>query len=572
MTSDSWLLAIHVLIGISIVLVQLWLYWRARNIAAFSEGKEGLNRYRSWFSADLIGRARRGQSPDWMYYRAEIEGLFDPRDERLRVLAAAALATGLGGTMFALIITFLVHNGSDLAGATGPLIRGLGIALFGSLAGVVNHLSIILHLLPRTENRFNDLAEDVLGALREESLRNSPVEMFTQTFQEELSAFTQTFQEDFSALRRSLSTEFGQRLAESLTDLPRAVKELGGHMDRLAEVVEDQARNSDSAVQEIKGCSEVVANSSANLLPTAEQLAASAEQLVKVPEQLGNALRDWREEWLGRQRQEQQEARDQLLEEVAKVRKAAAKREIELQETVAGIKESFDRFPEELASKVKVMFRDLQQNLAQDLGDHLGDLRSTLKENYELWSKDLRQSWRNNVSAVVREVFEELAAEVENRLVTPLNDVCQRLSHTAGQLPEAAQRFEVAHREWKQVHEDALAGWRAAGKRINGAAERLADGDARLERAVAALRDGAGHLERVANATKGFETTLQSVLREATERQHKNLQPLHEEMSQVIQQLRGQYDSALTEQSRFIRNLIDQMLRHRESLREELHA
>ena len=57
------------------------------------------------FADDLVGRARRGQGPDWLRYRAELDRLFEARDDRLRSFAAAALAAGLGATLIALVVT-----------------------------------------------------------------------------------------------------------------------------------------------------------------------------------------------------------------------------------------------------------------------------------------------------------------------------------------------------------------------------------------------------------------------------------------------------------------------------------
>lgn len=559
MAGESFLFYVHLSVVGLIVAVQLWLLLRARKLAVEDE-ETRLETYRSRFREDLLSRARRGHSPDWVHYRNEIERLFDARDERLRVLAAAALATGLGGTMLALIATFLVHQGSPTT-AAGPLIHGLGVALFGSFAGVINHLFILLHLLPLAEKLFDTQAEEVLEDLRQIGEQNSPVQLFTETFQQEL-----------SALRESLSTEFGQRLSESITDLPQAVKALGTHMDRLGEVVEEQAKNSEAAVEQIKSCSVLVADSSSNLVPAAQQLADSADQLLAMPDKLGSVLETGREDWVDRLQQEQKEARDELFEQVRLLRKGAEEREIQLQSVVVDVRETLSRFPEQLAEKVKGLFYGLQEDLSQELSAYLSELRNRLADDHEALAQSVFQEWRNNVSAVVREVFAEISDEIESRIAGPMESTSKELAEVSARLPEVAERLETAHRDWVESHEEALVGWREAGSTVGEAAEKLANGNARLGDVVLALREGADQMERVAHSTNGFQDTLQNVLREAAERQYEHFHPLHEEVGNIVHELRGQFNTTLSEQSQFIRSLIEQLLRGRDQAPGEVNT
>ena len=82
------------------------------------------------FKRDVIGRASRGDGPDWVRYMDEADRVHERRIDTLRVWATAALVVGIGGTMAALAIR-LTGAGIDQqssGAALGGLITAIGPA------------------------------------------------------------------------------------------------------------------------------------------------------------------------------------------------------------------------------------------------------------------------------------------------------------------------------------------------------------------------------------------------------------------------------------------------------------
>ncbi len=113
--------------------------------------------------ADLSERAGRGLPPDWHYCQNELERAYEIRDDRIRRLASAALAVGLLGTLLAIVLHFFTSGGGF---EPARLIAATGVALLGSLLGVIGHLAIVLVILPRAEEIFRSEATDFDGFLR----------------------------------------------------------------------------------------------------------------------------------------------------------------------------------------------------------------------------------------------------------------------------------------------------------------------------------------------------------------------------------------------------------------------
>jgi ABC-type transporter Mla subunit MlaD len=539
-------LFVDAVIALAVIAVQVLLFRSARRISSRDHEGELEGQDQRWMD-DVVRRARRGSAPDWPWYRSEIDRLFEPVDDRLRVLGAAALATGLGGTIATLIAHLLdAALGSGIDPAT--VIPGMGVALFGSLAGVVNHLIIALHLLPRAEARFQQSSEALVRRLREAEEEHPPAETLVQTFQDEL-----------SSLREVLGSQFASAFADAVPEFPRVV-------ERLADVVERQATTVDGAVDDLKASSKLVADSSQRLRPAAEKLAAASDDLVAMPERLSSVLSLTRQAWLEELRDDQKQATESLKELLVDLNRTWTNREQELLDRVDAIARASERLPGEFAKRLGEMADDLGTRFGQEARSYNRELTAEIaRENEKLLSqvRDHERDWQNTLGDSVRQVLEQMATEIRSPLVAALESTSGELGAMAGKVGAVSGQLETAHETWRRSHEEALSGWREVSERVEGAARTLAGGEADLGRAVAALDAGAAHLERIAGLTGDFEEALKESLREVTSQHLEELRPVYGEVSRMVEELestRGQFDGILGQQSDFIRGLIHQIL------------
>lgn len=539
-------LILDLAIAIAVAAIQGFLFWRALRVARRNHG-EALDLHEQRFVEDVVGRARRGTAPDWAWYRSEMDRQFDPVDDRLRVLAAAALATGLGGTIFALIAHLLgAAPGADVDPAT--VIPGMGVALFGSLAGVVNHLVIVLWLLPKAEMRFHRASENLVHRLRDAEKEHPPAETLIQTFQEEL-----------SSLREVLGSQFAGAFADAVPEFPRVVA-------RLAEVVERQASTVDGAVGDLKESSKLVASSSKRLRPAAEKLATASEDLVAMPDRLASVLSATRQQWIEELHEEQRAVNDDLRQLLTELSRTWMNREQELLQYVNAITRASERLPDQFAERLRSASDDLGTRFGQEALGRTEDLAKHIdREHARLLDlvRDHEKEWKYHLTDSVRSVLDELESQVEVRLTGRLETVSGEISGASGNLAEVAGRFEEAHEAWRSSQQETLDGWREVGERVERAAGTLAAGETGLERSVAALNASAAHLERIAGLTGEFETALQKSLREVTAQHLDELKPVYGKVSRLVEELestRGRFDGVLGQQSEFIRGLIQQIL------------
>lgn len=545
MISSGALVTVGVLVVVAAA--QLWIFVRSRRTAR-GESEEVFASLQERFTRDIERRAGRGHPPDWLHYRAEIDRLFEPRDEALRVKAAAALAVGLGGTILALLLHLVVLP--DSGGFDDPwrLIQGMGVALFGSLSGVVVHLLITLWLLPRAESDFEVAADELVGDLRQVAEEHPPVEIFTKTLKNELGAVAREFS------------------SEAMAAFPGVIEKLVEQMGQLGEVVESQAERSEKAVDELTSCARLVSDSSERLRPTAEQMAEVSTALVEVPEQLSAALETGRHYWIEVIHEEQRQSRDRLFGQIEAMERSAADRERQLHQSLVRVGEVLENLPARLSDD---LLGDLLNRVHRDVLQQVADLQTRLEEQQEdIFEKirDHESTWYSNLGPVTEKLFEKVAAQVEAGLSEELQAVAQEIGDSTRLLATASEGFETSHESWRATQQETLTGWQEVAERIEQAAESLTVGDRRLEEAVEALDRSADHLERISSTTEEFERALREALAEVTDQHLEGLHPIHREVAEMVEQLkstRGQFDGVVGEQSRFIRQLIEQIVERR---------
>lgn len=550
--------------------IQAALFYKALRLSRQNDGP-GLVLLGNTFTEDISTRARRGQSPDWLRYHAEAHRLFELRDDKLRSLAAAALAVGLGGTLFALYVS--LPRGS--AGFEPViLVQSMGVSLLGSLSGVVVNLLIVLYFLPAAEERFSAQTGDLFRTLQEVSDQYPPQEAFTQTLREEL-----------TLIRQALNTEFASAFSTAITGFPQVVAELGVHIEKLASVVEDQGQSIGGAVVEMARCATTVADSGSRLQPAAEKLAEATAVLTHMPQELQNVVDQSRNDWLSGMREQHEEHVRQLLDLQKQVEEASQQRERqtleatrELQAAVAEVRDAVGRIPDYLVDAVAQASGRLGIEFGREARDHTNELTALLKGEYERLLQrvvDHEREWRNSVGLMVTEIFTQFAATIQENLVEQLEKVTRDLDDTVRVLPEAARLLSTSYAEWSQSQQAALEDWKEVTRSTGDAARKLAEADGQIHLAVTALSASANHLEKVASVTDGFEATLLDAHRKVVADYMAGLDGLREDLLALLQQMsdrQAQFDGSLERQSEFIRACIQQLMKGRQLATLEIKA
>jgi len=554
-----------------LALCQLAILRRARALARGDDG-ERLAELGRTFAEDLKQRAGRGQGPDWLRYRGELDRLFELRDDRLRTLAAAALATGLGSTLLALLVGLLVE-GFRRGQPAGPLalLASTVVCLLGSLLGVIANLIIVLSLLPGVEKRFSALAASLLAHLEEVASRHPP-----------LVALIDALRDELGVLRQSLGAGMASAFSEAVTGWPQVVDRLSAQVTSLAAVVEAQGTSMGGAVRDLGACALAVASSSQRLQPAAAQLGEAAGLLVHLPAELRQVIASTREDWLTSLKEQQEEGIRQIVELRRQAEEGSQARERqmlaavrELQAAVAEVQAAVGQIPGQLAAEVAEVSGKLGREFGSEARVHTQDLASHLAQEHELLLRRVaqhEQEWRNNIGTVVEELLAQVSVRIEEGVVSQLRSAGTELQRIASALPAAAAALAAAQVDWTQAQREVLAGWDEVGRRTHEAARQLAAVDGELEAGVAALAASAQHLEHIALADGDFEAKLEAALGGVTARHLASLEPFHQElmgMARGLEMRRAQLEAVLERQAALIGRYLDQLLQgRRDAVRE----
>jgi ABC-type transporter Mla subunit MlaD len=558
---------VHLFVLLLVAVCQLLMFAKARKLVQGDDGA-ALRDLGNRFATDIKRRAARGLSPDWIRYQAEVDRIFDYRDDRLRSLASAALALGLGGTILALCVNLAMQRMSRGELQSPDLLfilQSMGVSLLGSLTGVILNLIIVLIFLPKAENKFTALSNDLHQTLYRVSESNLPQEAFTQTIKQEL-----------TQVRESMNTDFAQSFSEAIQGFPDRVVNLGTHIERLADVVEAQSRSAGTATEDLKTYAITVAKSAAHLEPSAQRLADASETLNHLPAQLKAVVESGRDDWLESIRQQQETHLKQILEIQEETEKASENRERqmlermrELQVAVTEVRAAVGQMPELLATEVEKSAGNLGIRFGQEARNHTIEMEGNLKREYGKLLGNIEhheQQWRNNIGTVIRELLDTVAGQIRDGILEELQGTSRELRATSQQLPKIAAEFGEAHASWKQVHEDVLAGWQSVGNRTEQAALKLVDANGHLNVASGALDTSAKNLQRVAEITEAFEASLRSALQEVTVQHLEDFSSIRKEMASLVEDMKSghqQFDGILERQSEFIRNCIVHLLKGR---------
>ena len=474
---------------------QIWIFDRTRRVGGRDFGAllEGvLNDSKR----DLEERAARGEAPDWLRYLDDADrSLLVPRD-RVRSFATAALAAGVGLTMATLLIEGAFNREvRDALAALGvgtggaelkDLLPPVGGALLVSVAGVANHLILLLGLVPRLERR----VEGALGVFRAKLQRASADCPPHRTF--------------VDAVRSELATAF----SEGLQRLPEAFADFGDNVAGL--------RESGTAL----------AAASAEIGPMAASLTAASERFRAMPAELDEVLSQTREAWRKEIRADQQrfleevkdvlvgqrellaETQRNLAEWEASRQKAQRDMELRVGNLAADVGGAVDRLPsafsEHALKAADAMGKSLERqvaNLVAELQQQVETGNDKLSEHFKVNVEELNGTFLNGTREVVRQAVGDV---YDHDLFKTLVEIARGLKGATEELPGQAESFS----------------------------ESLRLADEKLRSALDGIGEAGDRLRQVAASTEGFERGLQMAA-------VKSFEPLRDDLSSFAEELRA---------------------------------
>ena len=605
---------VHYAILAVVLFVQGCLLLRAFLISRNLEAAQ-FEKARERFAEDLKDRASRGESPDWLYYRGELDQFFEGRNDRLRSLAAAALAAGIGGTILSLIISIQLFGfdqsksdpqnnipagieqpeegmpaipssdspGSGSVESSVDLILGMGTALGGSLTGVLNNLLIVLLLIPLATSRAEKQVQCALEGLLDLSRRHRPREMFSQAIRDEI-----------AALRQSINQELTTAFSRAMSDFPSVVGQLGVQVNALTGIVERQGESMGRAVADLIHCAQQVATSSANLQPAADQMARATQVLASVPGQLKDTLSRSHEAWITSARSmanqlaeiqkhaeekaiaremrmvQAAEAREKAALEAAEAReKAMLEASKELQGSFADIQKTVSQIPGHLRQEIKNIANTLGNEFGLEAKAHINDLEQILlRQNQQLQDRigNHEQEWRNNISNVVQELLNGVSDQVKTNIVQPLERSHAGFEALATELPSITYQIKDAHQRWIAASNESLQSWEGAAVRIGESAHSLAAAAEPLEQARQSLVRSAQELEKARQSSTELEHRLGEILGRLSQQHLEDLAPLRHDLVRAlsgIQQDHAALNQLFDHQASFIKTCIELILKAR---------
>jgi hypothetical protein len=508
--------------------------------------------------ADLGYRATRGMPPDWLFCQNEIDRAFESQDDRIRRLASAALAAGLGGTLLAIVLHFFTSGGGGYD--PGRLISSTGVSLLGSLLGVVGHLLIVLVHLPRAEECFQAEARAHFAELQRANENLAEGKGLAGTLQNEL-----------SSIREAVSQQFSSVFATAVTGFPGVVEGLRDEVRKLAVVTRQQGEGLAPAAAMLASCAKSVEKAARGMQPGAEGLSRTAAILAELPAKLGQALDERRDSWLATIRDEQKERLDELmaayriaLDSVAERERLMLERARELLAAVSEVHQAAGSLPEVFSRQI--------ENVASRLGAEFGkearqltlDLSAEVQRAFEGLGKkvaDHEQEWRNNVGSVIGEVLRRIEAEVRSGVSRELGDAARSLQQVAEQLPEAGRKLKSGVESWNASQAKAADDWRQVGESVLAAARLMAEAEGPLRASLGALTAGGEKLARGLREAEGLSEQVANTLGAATASHLDQVRKVQQSAETLLDRARSSQEKAeqvLGRQGDLIRLLLSQ--------------
>ena len=575
-----------------VLLAQLGIFCRCWFLERGDDSK-ALDGLWKQFKHDIIGRAHRGDSPDWVRYMDEADRVHERRIDRLRVWATAALVVGIGGTMAALAIrlTGAATDDQPSSGAAlGGLIAAVGPALWASLSGVANNLAVTLWLFHWSDRQFKAALDDFRQALQICSDENTPVGQFADAVREQL----------------------GQAFREAVRSFPEAFARLDESVTHLAEVNREQSQSMVKAATGLQGGVDSLADAMEKITPLSELLHAATSELRTVPDELRQTLDETRAAWaqtldetraawaqemrrdeeafIGGARQVLDDQRA-LLESIrdafhrwergrrdsAEQQQATWRETVELvQKASAEIVGTVERLPAVFTGEVERISGALGEEFSLGARQHVADLRDSAEQQQATWRETVELMRKTSAEIVgtverlphlFRQEVERISGTLGNQFGLQAQQHIADLRREIGEGNQAlGERIEAASRDLQNrflndtrrvVGESADEVNRRVGAPLLSELQKVSRGveealsalpenaatfaaslsaaDEKLGRAIDRLRESAGHLQHAAKLTQDFENALARALENATVR---SFEPVRREMKDLAAELR----------------------------------
>ena len=569
-----------------VLLAQLGIAWRCRILARGSDSV-ALDGLRRRFEEDIVNRALRGDSPDWVRYMDEADRVHERRVDRLRVWATGALALGIAGTMAA-----LAYRLNQPAAPGFGILVGVAPALLASLTGVVNNLFISLRLFLVSDRQFEAALDDFRQKLQACSEESTPRGQFADAIREQL----------------------GQAFREAVRSFPEAFARLDESVTHLAQVNKEQSQSMVTAAAGLQGGVDSLADGVKKITSLSDLLRAATSDLRTVPDQLRQTLDQTRAAWaqtldetraawaqemrrdeeafIGGARQVLDDQRA-LLESIrdafhrwergrrdsAEQQQATWRETVELvQKASAEIVGTVERLPAVFTGEVERICAALGEEFSRGARQHVADLRDSAEQQQATWRETvelMRKTSAEIVGTVERlpDLFRQEVARISGTLGNEFGlQAQQHITDLRREIDEGNQalgeRIEAASREMQNrflndtsrvVGESAEEVNRRVGEPLLTALQRVNSGieealstlpenaatfaaslsaaDEKLGRAIDRLRESADHLQHAAKLTEDFENALARALENATVR---SFEPVRREMKDLAAELRRQ--------------------------------
>ena len=495
-------------------LVQAGIFWKCWKFGRKGQVIE-LSRLGERFKQDVVDQARRGEGPDWVRYMDEADRVQEAMFDKMRTWAMSALVVGIGGTMVVLVMKL-----GDMPNESGvvsefirrslpailSLIESIGDALQVSLYGVANNLAISWLCFPRLNRRFDEALDDYRNCLQQCSGENSPQRMFSEIVRDEL----------------------GKAFKDAVRKFPEAFSQLDKSVESLGEIISTQSEAVLNAARELRDGAQTLTGASTRIVPAAQMLQSSTDQLRDMPIQLGHMFEKvvsawWKsevqsdlkqfttemgsvldrqsalgrqilesvEKWEGHRSaavKEQQQLWERTIDQVQAQQEVWKRRIEEVQRSAAEINTTVQRVPTDFSEQIGKMAGRLGIEFGSRAEQHVvdlinvisGDDDTSLRRMLESMSEQMHSRFLDSAKEIVMDTREDVNRQVEEVLIDPLNAIREGLTEALNELPGKAQNF----------------------------AESLSTVDEKLRSVIDLMDESARQLKSVSRLSDGFEKSL----------------------------------------------------------------
>ena len=415
--------------------------------------------------------------PGWGTAMDRFDRSVEPQLDDIRRFSNAALVIGIGGTM-GLFFLGSLSLGSSLISGDEPseglkltVFVGLILALFASIIGVVNHLVISSKIKVQTE-----VSKKWESLVKEAGNSNGPDPPETpREFFEAVQKFLEEQREFISELQKGFREQ--QSVAQQVLDAQKELKDIQTG-------VSDNLEHLTHAIEGIKDSADAVKMLGQPLLKMAEQLHGLPERMEAI---MSEAFGTWEERITNGQDSFTQQLQG-LLSDIKVSSEAQKYSAEEIQKHQSELQNILDGFLTELMESLRSLSKNLAtlpDKISRSLGNldevfgaeakrHVADLSNALQIGRDdlirevMKNQDELRTWLiNHSEGIIKDIFDPLKDELHEKIIAPLNRLCQTLDKTSEVMPDAAGEFGTKLQESANILSGIPTELKAATERID---------------------------------------------------------------------------------------------------------